>query len=189
MNSILSFPLLVTMYKFGMQRSFGRYSSLADTGHDFFIWCKELSRLHLWSNGYRSGFDSRCHQIFSEVVGLERGQLSLVSTIEELLGRKSRGSGLEIREYVRRNTSRWPRATLCPQMLALTSPTRGSRSVGIVRSRIEVTIFFCKEWSKSQLTSEILKAKASKCSFMLNWVLLHEDVGDSAYIRSISSQH
>jgi hypothetical protein len=28
-------------------------------------------------------------------VGLERGSLSLVSTTEELLGRKSRGSGLD----------------------------------------------------------------------------------------------
>jgi hypothetical protein len=32
-------------------------------------------------------------------VGLERGQLSLVSTIEELLERKSSGSGLEKRDY------------------------------------------------------------------------------------------
>jgi hypothetical protein len=39
------------------------------------------------------------------VVSLERGQLSLVSTIEELLGRKSSGSGLENREYGRRNPS------------------------------------------------------------------------------------
>jgi hypothetical protein len=41
--------------------------------------------------GYRSrgsGFDSRCYQIFREVVGLERGPLSLVSSTEELLGRK-----------------------------------------------------------------------------------------------------
>jgi hypothetical protein len=45
-----------------------------------------------------------------EVAGLERGPLSLVSTTEELLGRKS-GSGLEIREYNRRDTSRWPRGT------------------------------------------------------------------------------
>jgi hypothetical protein len=47
---------------------------------------------------YRSrgpGFDSRRYQIFWEVVGLERGPLSLVSTTEELLGRKSSGSGLE----------------------------------------------------------------------------------------------
>jgi hypothetical protein len=32
-------------------------------------------------------------------VGLERGPLSLLSTIEELLERKSNGSGLESREY------------------------------------------------------------------------------------------
>jgi hypothetical protein len=38
--------------------------------------------------GYRSwgpGFDSGRYQIFWEVVGLERGQLSLVRIIEELL--------------------------------------------------------------------------------------------------------
>jgi hypothetical protein len=39
-------------------------------------------------------------------VGLERGPLSLVSTIEELLERKSSGCGLEIREYGRRDTLR-----------------------------------------------------------------------------------
>jgi hypothetical protein len=42
---------------------------------------------------------------FCEVVGLERGPLSLVSTIEELFERKSSGSGLEIREYCRRDQS------------------------------------------------------------------------------------
>jgi hypothetical protein len=50
----------------------------------------------------RSGFDSRRCQIFWEVVGLERGPLNLVSTTEELLGRTSSGSGLEIRAYGRR---------------------------------------------------------------------------------------
>jgi hypothetical protein len=39
-------------------------------------------------------------------VGLERGPLSLVSTIEELLVGKSRGSGLENREYESRDPSR-----------------------------------------------------------------------------------
>jgi hypothetical protein len=39
-------------------------------------------------------------------MGLERGPLSLVSTTEELLGRKSNGSGLEIREYGRRDPLR-----------------------------------------------------------------------------------
>jgi hypothetical protein len=48
-------------------------------------------------------------------VGLERGPLSLVSTIEELLGGKSSGSGLESREYGRRDSSRWTRGTLYPQ--------------------------------------------------------------------------
>jgi hypothetical protein len=38
-------------------------------------------------------------------VGLERGPLSLVSTTEELLGRHSSGSGLEIREYDHRDSS------------------------------------------------------------------------------------
>jgi hypothetical protein len=40
-------------------------------------------------------------------VGLERGPLSLVSTIEELFGRNSSGSCLENREYGRRDTSTW----------------------------------------------------------------------------------
>jgi hypothetical protein len=39
-------------------------------------------------------------------VGVERGALSLVSTIEELLGRKRSGFGLESREYGRRDPSR-----------------------------------------------------------------------------------
>jgi hypothetical protein len=58
-------------------------------------------------------------------VGLEQGPLSLVSTIEELLGRKSSGSGLENREFVRRDASRWPRGTVYPQKVALTWPTSG----------------------------------------------------------------
>jgi hypothetical protein len=39
-----------------------------------------------------SGFDSRRYQIFWEVVGLERGPLSLVRITEELIERKSSGS-------------------------------------------------------------------------------------------------
>jgi hypothetical protein len=46
-------------------------------------------------------------QILVEVVvGLEQGPLSLVSTTEELLERKSSGSGLESREYGWRDQSR-----------------------------------------------------------------------------------
>jgi hypothetical protein len=68
-------------------------------------------------------------------VDLEWGPLSLVSTIEELLGSKSSGSGLESREYVRRDPSRRPRDTHYPQKLALSSLTSGCRPVGIVRAQ------------------------------------------------------
>jgi hypothetical protein len=94
---------------------------------------------------YRSrdpGFDFRPYQIFW-IVGLERGPLSLVSTIEELLGRNSSGSGLENREYSRGDQLSWPRDTLYPHKMALTTPTSGSRSVGIVRLRTKATEFVC----------------------------------------------
>jgi hypothetical protein len=39
-------------------------------------------------------------------MGLERGPLSLVGTIEELLERKSSGSGLGSREYGSKDSSR-----------------------------------------------------------------------------------
>jgi hypothetical protein len=70
----------------------------------------------LWSGGQsswlpiqRSGFDSRHYHIFWEVVGLERGPLRLVSTIEEL-----------IRSRKPRLRPRWLRDTFYPQKLALT---------------------------------------------------------------------
>jgi hypothetical protein len=83
-------------------------------------------------------FDSPRYQVFREVVGLERGPLSLVSAIEELLGRKSSGSGLEDREGIRLADYA---TTLYPQKLALTSPTSGGRSGGMVSSRTQTTEF------------------------------------------------
>jgi hypothetical protein len=74
-------------------------------------------------------------------VGLERGLLSLVSTIEELLERQNSSSGLEIREYGRRDSSSWPRGFLYPQKFALASLTSDGRSVGIVRLRTQATEF------------------------------------------------
>jgi hypothetical protein len=103
----------------------------------------------LWSSGQSSrlqlqkpGFDSRRYQIFWEVVGLERDPLSLVNTIEELLGSKSSGSGLENREYGRRDPLQRPCGTLYLQKLVLTSPTSCSRWIGVVRSRTQTTDFF-----------------------------------------------
>jgi hypothetical protein len=67
-------------------------------------------------------------------VSLERGPLSLVRIIEELLEWKSSGSGLENRVL-----RPWGSVALTtqhhPQKLAPTSPTSGGRSVGIVRLR------------------------------------------------------
>jgi hypothetical protein len=54
---------------------------------------------------------------------------------------KSSGSGLEMREYRHRYPSLWPRSIIYPHKLALTSPTTGGRSVDIVRSRTQVTMF------------------------------------------------
>jgi hypothetical protein len=99
---------------------------------NFHVCCLCGLMVSSWLKIQTSRFDSPRCQIFWEVVGLERGPLSFVSTIEELLERKSSGSGLENQEYC-------PRSTLYPQKVALTSPTRGCRSVGIVRSRTHAT--------------------------------------------------
>jgi hypothetical protein len=56
--------------------------------------------------GYRSGGPGFDSAIQKKIVGLERGPLSLVSTTEELVGSSSSGSGLESREYGRRDSSR-----------------------------------------------------------------------------------
>jgi hypothetical protein len=142
-----------------------RHSLASSSGHQWgannqglVSWALSITELYcgvsltqppLWSSGQsswlqvqRSGFDYRHYQIFWEVVGLERGPLSLVSTIEELLGRKSGDSSLENREYGRRDPLSWPRGTLYPQKLAITSPTSGGRSVGIVRLRTHATEVF-----------------------------------------------
>jgi hypothetical protein len=92
-----------------------------------------------WLQTQRSVFDSRHYQIFWEVLSLERGPLSLVSTIEELLGRKNSDSGLEDRDYGPRDSPRWAGDTLHTQQFLLSSPTSGGRSVGIVRSRTKAT--------------------------------------------------
>jgi hypothetical protein len=104
--------------------------------HDKFIY----SGCRFWLQIQRFGFDSWLYQIFWGVVGLELGPLSLVSTTEQLLSRKSSGSGLESREYGLRDPSRWPHGNIYPQKLDLTSLKSGGRSVGVLRS-IQATKF------------------------------------------------
>jgi hypothetical protein len=72
-----------------------------------------------WLQNHRSEFGSRRYQIFWELVGLERGPLSLVSTIVELFGRKSSDSDLESREYGRRGS-----AELTPRHLSISKKVK-----------------------------------------------------------------
>jgi hypothetical protein len=72
-------------------------------------------------------------------VVLEQGPLSLVSTVEELLGMKRSGFGLENRDYGRRGSDALTTRTLYPLKFVLYSPTNGGRSVGTVRSMTKAT--------------------------------------------------
>jgi hypothetical protein len=108
-----------------------------------------FKRPPLWSSGQsswlqirRPGFDSRHYQ--KKVVDLERGPLSLVSTTEELLDGK-----VAAPVYKTENTAVGIRHAdhVTPSIrktLAITSPTSGGRSVGIVLSRTQtMEFFFC----------------------------------------------
>jgi hypothetical protein len=84
--------------------------------------------------------------IEKKVVCLERGPLSLVNTTEQLLDRivaapvektENTAVGIRFADHV---------APSIRKKLAITSPTSGGRSVGIVRSRtqtMEFFVFFC----------------------------------------------
>jgi hypothetical protein len=55
---------------------------------------------HLWSSCQSSWLQTEGSGLgFRRYQGLERGPLNLVNTIDELLGIKSSGSGLESRKY------------------------------------------------------------------------------------------
>jgi hypothetical protein len=82
-----------------------RYRYTIPIGHIYSLidlWRDRICGLVVRVPGYRSrgrGFDSRHYQIFWEVVGLERGPLSLVTIIEELFERTVAAPGLENRNY------------------------------------------------------------------------------------------
>jgi hypothetical protein len=64
-----------------------------------------------------------------------------LGVVQQVLTTMGTVSSLENLDYGRRDLSRWPRGTLYPQKLAITSLTSGGRSVGIVRSRTQTTEF------------------------------------------------
>jgi hypothetical protein len=127
-----------------------------------FLKCDRLCGTVVRVPGYRSrdpGLDSRRYQIFWEVVGLERGPLSLVSITEELFEWKNSGS-----------ESRKPRlpavVTLYQQKFALISPTSCGRSVSIVRLRTKSTEF-------SFLMKYIAVDNVCRYHLRLSWHLTH----------------
>jgi hypothetical protein len=131
--------------------------------HNFLV-AMVIERLPLWSCGQSSWlqiqrfrFDSRRYQILWEVVGLELGPLSLVSAIEELLGRKSNDSSLERREYTIGIRHADHVVPLYPQKLALTSPTSGGCSVGIGYSRTQATEFSLVLWWLNYMFQPLVK--------------------------------
>jgi hypothetical protein len=87
--------------------------------------------------------------------------------LRSYLKEKSSGSGLENREYGSRDPSRWPRGTIHPQKLALTLPTSGGRSVGIVRSRTRPTEFFISEPHGATRRQAIAKIPAKWSAYQI----------------------
>jgi hypothetical protein len=92
-------------------------------------------------------------------VDREWGLLCIMSPIEELHGRKSSGSGLEI-EITAVGICRADHATpsIC-KTLALTSPTSGCHSVDIVRSwtkatELSITFWICSDEKRGSLERE-----------------------------------
>jgi hypothetical protein len=148
---ILFFNIRAQNYTFSDQLSAGKatYIILARFQTCFFIMIYETELPPLWSSGQsswlqirRPGFDSR-HCQKKKAVGLERGPFSLVSTTEELLDRK-----VLARVWKTESTAVGIRHAdhLAPSILiklAVTSPTIGGRSVGIVRSRTQTMEFLC----------------------------------------------
>jgi hypothetical protein len=100
-------------------------------------------------------------------VGLEWGPLSLVSTIEELLERKSSGSSLGSREYGRRDPSRWPRGTLYLRKLALILQTSDDRSVGIVYSRTQAMEFIFRSGMLKSVTDLFISVCRNNFEFCI----------------------
>jgi hypothetical protein len=74
-------------------------------------------------------------------MGLERGPLSLMNTVEKLLERKRNGSGLETRDYGRRGSVTLTTWHPLSASVGTNFAHWGGRSVGIVRSLIQATEF------------------------------------------------
>jgi hypothetical protein len=126
----------------------------------------------LWSIGQSSWLQiqkswclSRRYQIFWDVVDLQRGPLSLVSTIEKLLERKISGSGLGNWDYDHADHA----TPLHLQKLALTSPTSGGRLVDKFRSQTKATELYIRN---DQFNSIVYTYMVLNSKMVVKWFLL-----------------
>jgi hypothetical protein len=142
----------------------------------------------LWSSGQssllqirRTRFDSRHYPKKSS--GSGTGSIQPREYNWGATWQKRSGSCLENREYGRRDPSRWPRGTLYPQKLAITSPISGGRSVGIVRSRIRPWSLFCLLWfiTLSVEQDETVRRCTSEIVAAGRWTTVDES--DTSYIK------
>jgi hypothetical protein len=104
-----------------------------------------------------------------------------VRITEELLEWKSSGSGQENRINGHGDPLRWPHDALYPQKLALTSPTIGGRSVGIVRlrtkgHRVQFSLCVCTGFETKNILQSTefptLQQKSRQCNYWTVWLLI-----------------
>jgi hypothetical protein len=67
---------------------------------------------------------------------------------------------VDSRKYGRRDPPCWPRDTLYPQKLSLTSPTSGGHSVAIVRSRTQATFSSVVAWETITIRLRLVEGRS-----------------------------
>jgi hypothetical protein len=97
------------------------------------------------SNGYGSYATLTCAWLHCklQICPLVRRRKKKIIKQRKLKSGNGPQTGQENREYVCRDPSLWPRYILYPQKLAVTSPTIGGRSVGIVLTIYFTLLVFC----------------------------------------------
>jgi hypothetical protein len=89
-----------------------------------------------------------------------------------VISKKKSCSGLETREYGRRDPARWPCNTFYPHKMALVSPTSDGSSVCIIRSWTKATDFFIGGlWGSPCSLSVSVHLSVCSPKFMVSYAL------------------